>query len=88
MLTSSNGEAIVTTVIQLAKSLGLHTIAEGVETLPQLRRLRMLGATMGQGFYFSPPLPAETCLRVLVESGMNRRLSDTTRLRALIPKPA
>jgi diguanylate cyclase (GGDEF)-like protein/PAS domain S-box-containing protein len=88
MVTSPNGEAIVTTVIQLAKSLGLHTIAEGVETLPQLRRLRMLGATMGQGFYFSPPLPAETCLRVLVESGMNRRLSDTTRLRALMPKPA
>jgi diguanylate cyclase (GGDEF)-like protein/PAS domain S-box-containing protein len=88
MVTSPNGEAIVTTVIQLAKSLGLHTIAEGVETLPQLRRLRVLGATMGQGFYFSPPLPAETCLRVLVESGMNRRRSDTTRLRALIAKPA
>ena len=88
MITSPNGEAIVTTVIQLAKSLGLHTIAEGVETLPQLRRLRALGATMGQGFYFSPPLPAETCLRVLVESGMNRRITDTTRLRALIPRSA
>jgi diguanylate cyclase (GGDEF)-like protein/PAS domain S-box-containing protein len=88
MITSPNGEAIVTTVIQLATSLGLHTIAEGVETLPQLRRLRTLGATMGQGFYFSPPLPAQTCLRVLVESGMNKRINDTTRLRALIPKSA
>jgi diguanylate cyclase (GGDEF)-like protein/PAS domain S-box-containing protein len=88
MVTSPNGEAIVTTVIQLATSLGLHTIAEGVETLPQVRRLRALGATMGQGFYFSPPLPAATCLRVLVESGMNKRLTDTTRLRALTPKSA
>ncbi|MBQ7534562.1 MAG: EAL domain-containing protein [Stomatobaculum sp.] len=46
-------------VIQLAESLGVPTIAEGVETAEQLLTLKAMGCDIVQGYYFSPPLPEE-----------------------------
>jgi EAL domain-containing protein (putative c-di-GMP-specific phosphodiesterase class I) len=43
----------------MASSLGLKTIAEGVETEGQLAFLRARGCTEAQGYYFSKPLSAE-----------------------------
>ncbi len=62
----SADEVIVKAIIRMAQSLGLSTVAEGVETPEQARRLRDLGATYIQGFYFSPPLAADACRRLLV----------------------
>lgn len=58
-------EAIVKAIIGMAHSLGMSTVAEGVETQDQVRQLRDLGATYMQGFYYSPPVAADICARML-----------------------
>ena len=44
---------------QLARSLGLATVAEGVETTQQLQLLRLMGCDEIQGYLASPPVPSE-----------------------------
>ena len=51
-------EAIVASVVSLARSVGKLVVAEGVETVGQLAVLRSLGVDQGQGFLWSPALPA------------------------------
>lgn len=55
----SKGLALVSTIINLAHSLELKAVAEGVETEEQLRLLRLLDCDEMQGFLFSKPVPAE-----------------------------
>lgn len=52
-------KAIVGAIINMAKSLGLMTIAEGVETVGQLEYLRQEGCDEIQGYYYSEPLSKE-----------------------------
>jgi EAL domain-containing protein (putative c-di-GMP-specific phosphodiesterase class I) len=56
--TDSDDRAIVCAIINMAKSLGLKTIAEGVETKLQLDFLREHGCDEMQGFYYSRALSA------------------------------
>jgi EAL domain-containing protein (putative c-di-GMP-specific phosphodiesterase class I) len=51
--------AIVTATLAFAQALGLSVTAEGIETIEQLDRLRALGCLQGQGYLFSPAVPAE-----------------------------
>ena len=54
----TGGDEIVAAVVQLAHALGLHVVAEGVETDQQLDVLRSLECDFAQGFLFSRPVPA------------------------------
>lgn len=51
--------AIVRAILAMARSLGMHVTAEGVETLPQALALRDMGCGSLQGYYFSRPVVAE-----------------------------
>lgn len=51
--------AIVTAIARMASALGVEVIPEGVETEPQLQRLRDLGCQYAQGFLLDRPLPPE-----------------------------
>ncbi|MBW3606541.1 MAG: bifunctional diguanylate cyclase/phosphodiesterase [Actinobacteria bacterium] len=52
-------DLIVRTTIDLARSLGLRVVAEGVETQQVWQRLAHLGCQMAQGYYLCRPIPAE-----------------------------
>ena len=48
-------EAIVTMLLSLAKAVGVNVVAEGVETATQAARLRSLGCTSAQGYFYGIP---------------------------------
>jgi EAL domain-containing protein (putative c-di-GMP-specific phosphodiesterase class I) len=52
-------QAVVATIIGLARAYGLRTVAEGVETIEQLEILETLGCEQSQGYLHSPAVPAE-----------------------------
>ena len=53
-----DGDAIIRAIAGLGKSLGMTTIAEGVETPEQMQRIRAEGCTDVQGYLISKPVPA------------------------------
>ena len=61
---SRNG-AIITSITSLAKSLGMDTTAEGVETLDELDLVRKLGCSHVQGYIFSKAIPADKASELL-----------------------
>lgn len=52
-------KVIIASIVDMAKKLGIHTLAEGVETLEQYEYLKQIGCELIQGYYFSKPLPVE-----------------------------
>jgi diguanylate cyclase (GGDEF)-like protein/PAS domain S-box-containing protein len=59
MTLSSEGLTLVSTIVDLAHSLKLNAVAEGVETEEQYRQLRLLKCDEMQGYLFSKPLPRQ-----------------------------
>jgi EAL domain-containing protein (putative c-di-GMP-specific phosphodiesterase class I) len=71
MVDSPESAAIVHTMVQLGKVLGLETIAEGVENNEQLERLRTEGVDVGQGFLFARPMGVAEADRLLGSEPVN-----------------
>ncbi len=51
--------AVISSIVELAKSLNLAIFAEGIETEDQRKRVRSLGIKFGQGFLFAEPVPLD-----------------------------
>jgi diguanylate cyclase (GGDEF)-like protein/PAS domain S-box-containing protein len=71
VVTDAEDRAIVEAVIILAGSLGLRTVAEGVEHAEQAAALRELHCNLAQGYHFSRPVTPET-IAVLLDTSAER----------------
>jgi EAL domain-containing protein (putative c-di-GMP-specific phosphodiesterase class I) len=81
MATDERSAVVVRAAIEIAHSLGLRAVAEGVETEQVWRRLRLLGCDWAQGYLIGRPAPAEETVRYLEpgEAGPLRQLAALTR---------
>ncbi len=58
-LESDYHRVMIEATIRMAQTLGLQTVAEGIETEAQARLMKALGCSKGQGYLYSPPLSAQ-----------------------------
>lgn len=65
-MSTDGGPSLVQAIAQLAHTLGLTAVAEGVETEEQLREVTRLGCDLAQGFFLSRPVPPAALLDMLV----------------------
>lgn len=59
---------VVKAIIAVAHSLNMQVVAEGIETVGQLNRLRALNCDQGQGYYFSRSLPCSEVTEMLTKA--------------------
>ncbi|WP_231519035.1 putative bifunctional diguanylate cyclase/phosphodiesterase [Alteromonas stellipolaris] len=62
---SEHDESLVGAIINMAASLGLKTVAEGIEDEETLQKLLLLGCDIGQGYFWSKPLPENALMEFL-----------------------
>ena len=72
-----NDDEIVKVIISLAKSLGLQSVAEGVETREQVSLLHEYKCDVMQGYYFCRPMSAEVTAHVLEEILSEDKLEES-----------
>ena len=60
--TNPKSAIVIRSIVNMAKELGLHTLAEGVETQEQYDFLREIGCEKLQGYLFSPPMPLDKAI--------------------------
>lgn len=76
MTTDHHARIVVETILAMAKSLKLETVAEGVETAEQYEMLRSQGATLAQGFLFARPMPATDFVAFASDSYSDRAVNE------------
>jgi diguanylate cyclase (GGDEF)-like protein len=81
---SADDAELVRTIVRLGQSLGMTTVAEGIEDHSQFLTLKRIGCQLGQGFHFSRPITADQIDLLLSESEPEAEAkSNVTRL----PRP-
>ena len=78
MTTSADSHAVVHAICGLCSSLGIDTLAEGVETGRQAKILRRAGCKQGQGYYYSKAVPLADTLAFVKEGAFNERKRNTS----------
>jgi len=64
---SDQDATIVASVVSLARSIGIDAVAEGIETARQAEGVRAVGCRLGQGYFWSPAVPAVALASTLAE---------------------
>ncbi len=64
---STQGEGIVCAILDLARTMNMTVVAEGVETAEQQAKLRALGCHFGQGYLFDRPVDAGSAFDLLLK---------------------
>jgi diguanylate cyclase (GGDEF)-like protein/PAS domain S-box-containing protein len=64
-ITHESEGAVVQSILEMAATMGLEVVAEGIETQAQLLAVRARGCVLGQGFYFSRAVPPEALAAIL-----------------------
>ena len=67
---SAETAALVHTLVQLGRVLGIDTIAQGVETADQIAHLRTDHVDVGQGFHLAPPMGVGDVTKFLQRGGI------------------
>ena len=79
---SIRGRNMLASLVGMAKTLGIHTLTEGVETIEQRKFLVDIGCEAQQGFYYARPLPKENLIGLIdqnperLETGEDKKYWD------------
>jgi len=82
---SAASAAIISATIALARTLSLEVIAEGVETVEQMRSLAQMGCRLQQGFLFSPALPVDEFKRWVGVYESSAQADTQMPIRTIVP---
>src|SRR4029077_2944164 len=63
--TSESERAFVLSIVRVIETIGLQTVAEGIETREQAEYLQAMGCDCGQGYYFAEPMEFSALDRLL-----------------------
>jgi diguanylate cyclase (GGDEF)-like protein/PAS domain S-box-containing protein len=78
MQTDRTAADMVEVIVTLAHKMNLKVVAEGIETIKQVERLRELNCELGQGYYFSQPLESKAVLQFLRQQTVPVRSTAAT----------
>jgi diguanylate cyclase (GGDEF)-like protein/PAS domain S-box-containing protein len=66
-MNTADDAGVVEAVLDVSRRIEARTLAEGIENVDELRQLKQMGVELGQGYYFSRPIPAEKLQALLVD---------------------
>ncbi len=90
---ASKSSALAGAIVAMSRSLGIETVAEGIETEEQAIRMRAVGCAFGQGYAFAPPLTPPELLAMFgtttgTEGAVNAAADDPSKSAAATNKHA